>query len=540
MTPPASTAAKSQPAVRVPVHAHPSAYAPAALMRRSPPHEEARARALAGGGPEKVAAQHAKGKMTARERLEYLLDPGTFVETDAFVLHQGLSRGLPQDLNSGDGVVTGYGKVHGRPVCLYAQDFTVSGGSLGSAQAKKICKIMEQALATGVPMIALNDSGGARIQEGVASLGGYGDIFQRHVDASGCIPQIAGILGPCAGGAVYGPALNDFVLMTKSTSYMYLTGPDVVKTVLGEETTHEDLGGAAVHSQTSGVAHLVGESDADTLDQIRALLSYLPQNHLEHPPRVEPRAPARDGGMERIVPLDPQMPYDIREVMEGVVDAESFFEIQPDIARNVVVGFARIDGRSVGIVANQPKVLAGCLDVGASEKAARFIRFCDAFNIPLVSLVDVPGFLPGRDQEHGGIIRHGAKMLYAYCEATVPKITVVTRKAYGGAYIVMCSKHLRSDVNLAWPQAEIAVLGAQGAVQILHRREIKGGNEALKADLEASYRARFGNPMFAAELGFVDDIIDPNATRQLVAFHLERLASKHVERHSRKHGTMPL
>ena len=503
--------------------------------------EVARRRAREGGGPDKVAAQHGKGKMTARERIEYLLDPGTFVETDAFVVHQGLSRGLPQDPHPGDGVVTGYGKVHGRDVCVYAQDFTVQGGSLGSAQARKICKIMEQAVATGVPMVALNDSGGARIQEGVAALGGYGDIFQRHVDASGVIPQVAAILGPCAGGAVYGPALTDFVLMTRKTSYMYLTGPDVVKTVLGEETTHEDLGGADVHSATSGVCHLAGDSDEETLDKLRELLSYLPQNHLEHPPRCEPVAPERDPEtLTGIVPLDPQMPYDMREVLAGIVDAHSFCEIHADFARNVVVGFARIEGRVVGIVANQPKVLAGVLDVEASEKAARFVRFCDAFNVPLVSLVDVPGFLPGRDQEHGGIIRHGAKLLYAYCEATVPKITVVTRKAYGGAYIVMCSKHLRSDVNLAWPQAEIAVLGAQGAVQILHRRELARGNEELRKELEAGYRDRFGNPLFAAELGFVDDIVDPAETRRLVARHLERLASKHVERAPRKHGTMPL
>jgi acetyl-CoA/propionyl-CoA carboxylase carboxyl transferase subunit len=503
--------------------------------------DAARRRAREGGGAEKIAQQHAKGKMTARERVEYLLDPGSFVETDSFAVHQGLSRGLPQDTHPGDGVVTGYGKVHDRQVCIYAQDFTVSGGSLGSAQARKICKIMEQALSTGVPLLCLNDSGGARIQEGVAALGGYGDIFYHHVENSGVIPQIAGILGPCAGGAVYGPALTDFVLMTRKTSYMYLTGPDVVKTVLGEETTHEDLGGADVHSQISGVCHLTGESDEETLDKIRALLSYLPQNHLEHPLRYQPEAPEGDPReIGRIVPADPGMPYDMRDVMAGIVDGRSFFEIHAEVAKNIVVGFARVEGRVVGIVANQPKVLAGVLDVEASEKAARFVRFCDAFNIPLVSLVDVPGFLPGREQEHGGIIRHGAKLLYAYCEATVPKITVVTRKAYGGAYIVMCSKHLRSDVNLAWPNAEIAVLGAQGAVQILHRRELKNADPEFRRELEAGYRDRFGNPMFAAELGFVDDIIDPADTRRLISHHLERHASKHVERHSRRHGTMPL
>jgi len=514
------------------------------LPPRAPAHDAiqlARERGHEGGGPHRVAAQHDKGKMTARERIAYFLDVDSFVETDAFAVHQGLSRGLPLDAHPGDGVVTGYGKVNGREVCLYAQDFTVSGGSLGSAQARKIVKIMQQALATGVPLVCLNDSGGARIQEGVASLGGYGDMFQAHVDMSGVVPQLSGILGPCAGGAVYGPALTDFVAMTRQTSYMYLTGPDVVKTVLGEETTHEDLGGADVHASESGVCHFTGECDEETLDKLRLLLTYLPQNHLEHPPRVAAIAPARDPAeLAGLVPLDPQVPYDVRTVMEAIVDADSFFEIHRDIAGNVVVGFARVQGRSVGIVANQPKVLAGVLDVGASEKAARFVRFCDAFNIPVLSLVDVPGFLPGRDQEHGGIIRHGAKLLYAYCEATVPKITVVTRKAYGGAYIVMCSKHLRSDVNLAWPQAEIAVLGAQGAVQILHRRELKSDNPQFKAELEAGYRDRFGNPMFAAELGFVDDIIDPKLTRDHIARHLDRLASKHAQRPARKHGTMPL
>ena len=533
--PPATTKADATAPLRVNVKP-----AEAEVARRTAQVDEARRRAEEGGGPDKVAAQHEKGKLTARERIDYFLDPGSFVETDAFVVHQGLSRGLPQESHPGDGVVTGYGKVHGRDVCVYAQDFTVQGGSLGSAQSRKICKIMEQALATGVPLVALNDSGGARIQEGVAALGGYGDMFQRHVDASGVIPQIAGILGPCAGGAVYGPALTDFVLMTRKTSYMYLTGPDVVKTVLGEETTHEDLGGADVHAGTSGVCHLTGDTDEETLDKIRQLLTYLPQNHLEHPPRFQSAAPERAGSLTGIVPADAAQPYDMREVMAGIVDAHSFFEIQPDMAKNVVVGFARIEGRTVGIVANQPKVLAGVLDVEASEKAARFVRFCDAFNVPLVNLVDVPGFLPGRDQEHGGIIRHGAKLLYAYCEATVPKITVVTRKAYGGAYIVMCSKHLRSDVNLAWPQAEIAVLGAQGAVQIVHRRELKNASPEFREELEGRYRERFGNAMFAAELGFVDDVIDPDQTRSLIARHLERLASKHVERLPRKHGTMPL
>jgi acetyl-CoA carboxylase carboxyltransferase component len=440
--------------------------------------------------------------------------------------------------------VTGYGKVHGRDVCLYAQDFTVSGGSLGSAQARKICKIMEQALATGVPIVGLNDSGGARIQEGVASLGGYGDIFQRHVDASGVIPQISAILGPCAGGAVYGPALTDFTIMSEGTAHMFVTGPDVVKSVLGEDTSYDELGGAGVHSSKSGSCHLVGRDDYDTLDQIRALLSYLPQNHLEHPPLVEAPECQRNEELALVVPPDPSMPYDIKDVVKGVVDPGSFLEIQPFFAANVVIGFARVGGRVVGVVANNPKVLAGCLDTWASEKAARFVRFCDAFNVPLLNFVDVPGFLPGREQEHGGIIRKGAKLLYAYCEATVPKVTVVTRKAYGGAYIVMCSKHLRSDVNLAWPTAEIAVLGAPGAVQILHKRELAkvppDQAAPLRAELEAGYKERFGNPMFAAELGFVDDVVDPAETRVLVARHLERLASKHVERHPRKHGTMPL
>ncbi|MFA5861260.1 MAG: acyl-CoA carboxylase subunit beta [Candidatus Thermoplasmatota archaeon] len=506
--------------------------------------DTARQRAREGGGAERIQAQHAKGKLTARERIEYLLDPGTFVETDTFVLHQGTSRGLAQEQHPGDGVVTGYGKVHGRDACLYAQDFTVAGGSLGSAQARKICKIMDQAISTGVPLIGLNDSGGARIQEGVASLGGYGDIFQRHVDASGVIPQISAILGPCAGGAVYGPALTDFTIMSEGTAHMFVTGPDVVRTVLGEDTTSEDLGGASVHSTRSGSCHLVGTDDYDTLDQIRQLLGYLPQNHLEHPQRVEAPEAERNDALGSIVPSDPQVPYDVKEVIRGIVDPGSFFEIQPFFAANIVIGFARVSGRVVGLVANNPKVLAGCLDTWASEKAARFVRFCDAFNVPLLTLVDVPGFLPGMRQEHEGIIRKGAKMLYAYCEATVPKITVVTRKAYGGAYIVMCSKHLRSDVNLAWPQAEIAVLGPQGAVQILHKRELARvpSDQAtpLREELELGYKQRFGNPLFAAELGFVDDIIDPSETRVLVARHLERLAGKHTDRHPRKHGTMPL
>lgn len=506
--------------------------------------ETARKRAREGGGPERIAAQHQKGKLTARERIAYLCDPGTFVETDVFVLHQGTSRGLAQESHPGDGVVTGYGKVHGRDICVYAQDFTVSGGSLGSAQARKICKIMDQAISTGVPIVGLNDSGGARIQEGVASLGGYGDIFQRHVDASGVVPQISAILGPCAGGAVYGPALTDFTIMTEGTAHMFVTGPDVVKTVLGEDTTYEDLGGAEVHSSKSGSCHLVGRDDYDTLDQIRQLLSYLPQNYLEHPPRSEGPAPARNPDLAGMVPVDALIPYDIRDIIKGVVDPNTFFEIQPFFAANIVVGFARVQGRVIGIVANNPKVLAGCLDTWASEKSARFVRFCDAFNVPLVSFVDVPGFLPGRQQEHSGIIRKGAKMLYAYCEATVPKITIVTRKAYGGAYIVMCSKHLRSDVNLAWPTAEIAVLGAQGAVQILHKRELAkvppDQSAALRGELELGYKERFGNPLFAAELGFVDDIIDPADTRIHIARHLERLSAKHVERHPRRHGTMPL
>ena len=545
MTLPSMSSAKSSTPASVKVGVQHAATADTRFVKATlSAIETARRRAREGGGPERVAAQHAKGKMTARERIEYLLDPGTFVETDAFVVYQGTSRGLAQEAHPGDGVVTGYGRVHGREVCVYAQDFTVAGGSLGSWQAKKICKIMDQALATGVPLVGLNDSGGARIQEGVASLGGYGDIFQRHVDASGVIPQVAAILGPCAGGAVYGPALQDFTLMTADTAHMFVTGPDVVKTVLGEDISYEDLGGASVHSTISGSCHLVGRDDTDTLDQIRQLLSYLPQNHLEQPPRYEPPKVARDPTLAAIVPADSQQPYDMKEVVRLVLDPQSFFEIQPDFAANIVVGFGRVAGRVVGVVANNPKVLAGCLDIWASEKAARFVRFCDAFNIPLVNFVDVPGFLPGREQEHNAIIRKGAKLLYAYCEATVPKVTVVTRKAYGGAYIVMCSKHLRSDVNLAWPTAEIAVLGAQGAVQILHKRELQKVPDehkaGIRADLEAGYRERFGNPMFAAELGFVDDIIDPAETRVHVARHLERLASKHVERAPRKHGTMPL
>ncbi len=505
--------------------------------------ERLRDESLALGGSDRIARQRAKGKLTARERLDVLLDPGSFIEIDALIRPQGSTRALPIDSFPGDGVVAGFGKIHGREVAVYAQDFTVLGGSLGAAQARKICKVLDQAHASGVPVIGLNDSGGARIQEGVESLAGYGEIFFRNASLSGVVPQITLILGPCAGGAVYSPALTDLIIMAKGTSHMFVTGPDVVKKVMGEETTAEDLGGADLHATASGVAHLVGEDEVDAISRARDILSYLPQNHLEMPPRLEPvDAPSgSDDALEAIIPDDSRVPYDAHTVVEGIVDGGHFLEVQPDYAPNLITALARIDGRSVAILANQPKVLAGCLDSRASEKGARFIRFADSFNIPVISLVDVPGFLPGLEEEHGGVIRRGAKLLYAYCEATVPKLTVITRKAYGGAYIVMASKHLRTDVNLAWPQAEIAVLGAESAVEIIHRRELTHADDeaAARAILEASYKERFGDPYFAAELGYVDEVIRPRETRQRLARHLERLATKHDERPARKHANNP-
>jgi acetyl-CoA carboxylase carboxyltransferase component len=505
-----------------------------------------RARSQQGGGKERVERQHKSGKMTARERIELLLDAGSFHELDAFVTQRGRDFGMdkPENQYLGDSVVTGYGTIDKRLVYVYSQDFTVMGGSLSEVHAEKIVKIMEMAMKTGAPVIGLNDSGGARIQEGVVSLGGYADIFLRNTMASGVIPQISAIMGPCAGGAVYSPALTDFIFMVKDTSYMFVTGPDVVKAVTHEDVSFEELGGASVHSTTSGVAHMVAESEADCLYMIRDLLSYLPQNNMEDPPH----APAKDdplrteSELDDIVPDNPNKPYDIKEVIRLIVDDRRFFEVHENYAQNIVVGFARLGGHSVGIIANQPMVLAGVLDIEASEKAARFIRFCDCFNIPLITFEDVPGFMPGTKQEHGGIIRAGAKLLYAYCEATVPKLTVITRKAYGGAYDVMSSKHIRGDLNLAWPTAEIAVMGPDGAVNIIFRREIAEAEDpvAKKAELVAMYREKFANPYVAASRGYIDDVIMPSETRPRLINALQMLANKRDSNPPKKHGNIPL
>jgi acetyl-CoA carboxylase carboxyltransferase component len=497
-----------------------------------------------GGGSERIIAQHKKGKFTARERLDLLLDKGSFHETDPFVVHRTHDFLLEQQIFPGDSVVTGWGTIDGRLVYVFSQDFTVLGGSLGEVHAEKICKIMDLALKNGAPVIGLNDSGGARIQEGVVSLVGYADIFLHNTLASGVIPQISAILGPCAGGAVYSPALTDFVFMARGTSNMFVTGPDVVKAVTHEDVTFEELGGAAVHAEKSGVCHVAAESEADTLYLIRKLLSYLPQNNLEDPPFLPNGDDSlrTDEILDSIIPDDPGKPYDVKEVIRRVVDSGQFFEIHEAFAQNIVVGFARLGGHSVGIVANQPQVLAGVLDIDASEKAARFVRFCDAFNIPVVTLVDVPGFMPGPTQEHGGIIRSGAKLLYAYCEATVPKVTIVLRKAYGGAYIVMSSKHLRGDINLAWPSAEIAVMGPDGAVSIVFRKEMEKATDPgrRKADLVTEYREKFANPYIAAERGYLDDIIEPNETRPRLINALEMLQNKRDTIPSKKHGNIPL
>ncbi len=503
-----------------------------------------RAEAQLGGGPERIAQQHAKGKLTARERLELLLDKGSFREVDPFVTTRVTDFGLAERRYLGDGVVTGWGTIDGRLVYVYAQDFTVLGGSLGEGHARKIVKIMDMAMKNGAPIIGLNDSGGARIQEGVLSLGGYADIFLRNVMLSGVVPQISAILGPCAGGAVYSPALTDFIFMVRGTSYMFITGPDVVKAVTHEEVTFEQLGGADVHTTISGVAHFAADTEADLFYMIRKLLSYLPSNNMEDPPYV-PNGddPLRtEERLNAIVPDDPTRPYDIKEVIRLVVDNGDFFEVQPDYAPNIVIGFARLGGHSVGIVANQPAVLAGVLDIKASEKAARFVRFCDAFNIPIITFEDVPGFMPGVAQEHGGIIKAGAKLLYAYAEATVPKITVITRKAYGGAYCVMNSRHLRADLVLAWPTAELAVMGPEGAVNIIFRREIAEAPdpEARRAELVAEYRARFANPYVAASYGFVDDVIEPKETRPRLINALEMLQNKRDQNPPKKHGNIPL
>jgi propionyl-CoA carboxylase beta chain len=494
-----------------------------------------------GGGAARVAKQHDAGKLTARERLELLLDPGTFVELDAFVTNRDASA---SESFLGDGVVTGHGEIDGRVVFVFSQDFTVFGGSLSEAYAQKICKVMDLAMKVGAPIIGLNDSGGARIQEGVVSLGGYAEIFLRNVLASGVVPQISVILGPCAGGAVYSPAITDFTVMVEGTSYMFVTGPAVVKTVTHEDVDAEFLGGATTHTTRSGVAHLAAPDEASALDAARALLSYLPQNNLQQATAATALDPSdrMDATLDAVVPDDPRTPYDMHDVLRPIVDDGGFLEIQPGWAQNIIVGFARLGGRGVGIVAQQPEVLAGALDIDASVKAARFVRTCDAFNVPLVTFVDVPGFLPGVDQEHGGIIRHGAKLLYAYAEATVPKLTVITRKAYGGAYDVMSSKHIRGDMNLAWPTAEIAVMGAEGAVNILHREALAAAADpdAERTRLVTAYRDEFANPYIAAARGYVDDVIRPSETRPRLIRALAMLGDKRDLNPRKKHGNIPL
>ncbi|MGA2545379.1 MAG: carboxyl transferase domain-containing protein [Rectinemataceae bacterium] len=512
--------------------------------------EERRGKILGGGGPKRVAAQHEKGKMTARERIEALLDPGSFVEIDAFVEHRCTELGMDEVQAPGEGVVIGYGMVDGRQVFVFAQDFTVIGGSLGEAHAKKICKAMDMAMKVGVPVIGIEDSGGARIQEGVDALAGYGDIFYRNTLASGVVPQISAIMGPCAGGAVYSPALTDFVFMTDKTSNMFITGPQVIKAVTGEDVSAEALGGATVHAATSGVAHFAFPDEAATIAGIKKLLSYLPQNNVEDPPLVDSGDdPSRsDPELASLMPDLPNKPYDIRDVIARVFDAAEpggagdYFEVQSLYAMNMVTCFARLGGRSVGIIANQPKVMAGVLDINASDKAARFIRFCDAFNIPLVTLVDTSGYLPGVSQEHGGVIRHGAKILYAYSEATVPKLTVILRKAYGGAYIAMCSRHLGADQVFAWPSAEIAVMGPDGAANIIFKREIEEAADpaAQRKEKIEEYKAEFANPYKAARRGYVDDVIDPAQMRPRLVAALTMLLGKRETRPSRKHGNMPV
>lgn len=498
----------------------------------------------AGGGPKRVQKQHEAGKLTARERLELLYDPGSFVEMDMFVRHRATDFGMAEVEAPGEGVVTGYGTVGGRLVYAYAQDFTVVGGSLGEMHAAKICKVMDLALKVGAPVVGLNDSGGARIQEGVVALDGYGKIFYRNTISSGVIPQLSVIMGPCAGGAVYSPALTDFVFMINGTSQMFITGPQVIKTVTGEEVTFEELGGAATHSQVSGVAHFYAENEQQCLEMVKKLLSYLPSNNLEDPPVKPTDDPEerREESLLEVVPVEPNKPYDVKDVIYAVVDEGDLFEVHAHYATNIVTGFARMGGQVVGIIGNQARVLAGCLDINASDKAARFIRFCDAFNIPLLTFVDTPGYLPGTAQEYGGIIRHGAKLLYAYSEATVPKLTVILRKAYGGAYLAMCARSLGADLAYAWPTAEIAVMGPDGAVNIIFRDEIaRADNPAeLRARKTAEYREAFANPYVAAARGYVDAVIDPRDTRLTVIRALRSLASKRETRPSRKHGNIPV
>ncbi len=502
--------------------------------------DEKRHQARLGGGEKRIEAQHKKGKLTARERIELLLDPDSFEEWDMFVEHRCTDFGMEKQSPPGDGVVTGHGTVNGRLIFVFSQDFTVFGGSLSESHAGKICKIMDQALKVGAPVIGLNDSGGARIQEGVASLAGYAEVFQRNVLASGVVPQISMIMGPCAGGAVYSPAMTDFIFMVKNTSYMFVTGPDVVKTVTHEEVTHEELGGAMTHNSKSGVADKAFENDADALLQLRRFIDFLPMSNREKPPvRSTPdRSDRVEMSLDTLIPDNPNKPYDMKELIGKVADEGDFFELQADYAGNILTGFVRMEGSTVGVVANQPMVLAGCLDIDSSKKAARFVRFCDCFNIPVLTFVDVPGFLPGTAQEYGGIIKHGAKLLYAYGEATVPKVTVITRKAYGGAYDVMSSKHLRGDVNFAWPSAEIAVMGSKGAVEIIFRQDI--GDDKKIAARTDEYAARFANPFIAGHRGFIDDVIMPHNTRVRVCRSLRMLAGKELENPWKKHGNIPL
>jgi propionyl-CoA carboxylase beta chain len=500
--------------------------------------------ARSGGGKERIKRQHEKGRLTARERLDLLLDKGSFREVDAFVVHRTTDFDLDQRKYLGDSVVTGWGTIENRLVYVFSQDFTVFGGSLGEVHAEKIVKIMDMAMKNGAPVIGLNDSGGARIQEGVVSLGGYADIFLRNTLASGVIPQISVIMGPCAGGAVYSPALTDFIFMVRGSSFMFITGPEVVKTVTHEEVTFEELGGADVHAEESGVCHVAADNEANTLFLVRKLLSYLPQNNMEDPPFLpsNDNPLRREAALDTMIPEDPGKPYNIKEIISLIVDKGEFYEIQEKFAPNIVVGFARLGGHSIGIVANQPAVLAGVLDIEASEKAARFVRFCDSFNVPLLTFVDVPGFLPGLDQEHGGIIRSGAKLLYAYCETTVPKMTVITRKAYGGAYDVMSSKHIRGDVNFAWPSAEIAVMGPEGAVNIIFRKELAQAEnpEERRQELVEEYREKFANPYVAASRGYIDDVIEPRDTRPRLINALEMLSNKRENNPPKKHGNVPL
>jgi Acetyl-CoA carboxylase, carboxyltransferase component (subunits alpha and beta) len=497
-----------------------------------------------GGGEERITKQHTAGKLTARERIDLLLEKGTFVEIDKFVTHRCYEFGLEKQRPLGDGVVTGYGLIGKRTVFVFAQDFTVFGGALSETYARKICKIMDMALQLGAPVIGLNDSGGARIQEGVRSLAGYADIFLRNSLASGVVPQLSAIMGPCAGGAVYSPALTDFIFMVKESSYMFITGPDVVKSVTQEEVTKNDLGGSEVHTMRSGVAHFSADNDMDCILKIRELISFLPNNNMEEPPFVPTTdSPNRvDLGLDLLIPTNPNQPYDIKELILSVADDQNFFEVQEEYAKNIVVGYIRLNGKTIGVVANQPLELAGTLDINASVKAARFVRFCDAFNIPILTLVDVPGFLPGVNQEYEGIIRHGAKLLYAYCEATVPKVTVITRKAYGGAYDVMSSKHIRGDINFAYPTAEIAVMGPDGAVNILFRKELAVAEdpETRRKELQDEYRNTFANPYRAAELGYVDEIIEPSETRPRLIRSFELLANKRQSNPPKKHSNLPL